>query len=257
MENTTMTKAESLEVLFNENTTDVNKNQSYKDSFKEYDLPEKYFLLEMYSKQKELQQFLADRGKTQAFPTNVYNVRQQDVQLAIYHLFCMQIEFQEMCIELKKLTEVTEVTDVNPIDTRYELIDMFFFMFNVGIYTGLDMVAVLNEIDTFTKSELIPNEEYVYDIADINYAIHKLMNYIDSLPWKAWKEYDYRTCFNNLDIATQYYAYALDAMVRWAKVVLKEDDRSLFNLYMNKWEENRRRQIDKNSGYLLNVDTAE
>ena len=87
---------EALDTLFNENNADVNKNQDYKSNFQEFELPNKYYLIEMYNKQRELQQFLADKGKTKPFPFVRSNARQDDIQLAIYHLFCMQIEYQEI-----------------------------------------------------------------------------------------------------------------------------------------------------------------
>ena len=98
-------KHEALELLFNENNADQNKNQDYKKEFKEFDLPNKYFLMEMYSKQKELQSFLASKGKTKSFPDRMSNATQKDIELAIYHLFCMQIEHQELKAELAKIVK--------------------------------------------------------------------------------------------------------------------------------------------------------
>lgn len=242
-----MTK-DALDLLFTENIADQKKNQSYKDSFEEYDLPNKYFLLEMYNKQKELQTFLAERGKTEIFPQIITDVTQPNVQLAIYHLFCMQIEYQELKVELSKLADDP---DTDSIDARYELIDMFFFMFNVGIYTGIDMLSVVNKIEE-SDPVIDPNAKYSYNDTDlIDYAIADLMNYIDKLPWKAWKEYDLaKFDFSNDSIITLY-AEAVGSMVRWAKNIFKENDKSLFDLYMNKWVENRRRQVDIDSGYIL------
>ena len=247
-----MTK-EALDMLFKENVADQKKNQSYKDNFKEYELPDKYFLLEMYNKQKELQTFLAERGKTEVFPQIVTDVIQPNVQLAIYHLFCMQIEFNELKVELNKLSESLD-DKIDTIDARYELIDMFFFMFNVGIYTGLDMMAVVNRIDEFTKGvPSAPDQQRIAftNVYSINFAIEQLMNYIDKLPWKAWKEYDLSTFDYTNPQIIEYYASAVNAIVEWAKEIFGETDKSLFDLYMNKWEENRRRQIDINSGYIL------
>ena len=243
-----MTKEKALDLLFKENTEDLKKNQSYKDNFKEYELPSKYFLLEMYNRQKQLQMFLADRGKTSKFPNQVKDLRQEDVQLAIYHLFCMQIEFNELKIELHKLFEDKEA---DTIDARYELIDMFFFMFNVGIYTGLDILAVVDYIDTLCVA-VDPPEKQITNVTDIDNAIYELMNYLDKLPWKAWKEYDYFTFdFYNPQIIMSY-GNAIKYMLTFAKEVFKETEQSLFNLYMNKWEENKRRQMDLSSGYILN-----
>lgn len=245
-----MTK-DALDMLFKENIADQKKNQSYKDNFKEYELPDKYFLLEMYNKQKELQTFLAERGKTEIFPQVITDVIQPNVQLAIYHLFCMQIEFNELKVELNKLANDLD-GNTDTIDARYELIDMFFFMFNVGIYTGLDMMAVVNKIDEFTKAEIREDQRSSYtNVSSINFAIEQLMNYIDKLPWKAWKEYNLATFDYTNPQIIEYYASAVNAIVNWAKEMFNETDKSLFDLYMNKWEENRRRQIDKNSGYIL------
>lgn len=244
-----MTK-EALDLLFKENKADQKKNQSYKDTFKEYELPDKYFLLEMYNKQKELQTFLAERGKTEVFPQLVSDVLQKNVQLAIYHLFCMQVEFLELKAELNKLSADSS-DEPNTIDARYELIDMFFFMFNVGIYTGLDMLSVVNRVDERVRSGDQNHPRSWADVSEINYAIENLMNYIDKLPWKAWKEYDYSSFdFSNPELVDDY-ATAVYYMVEYAKKAFDETDKSLFDLYMNKWEENRRRQMDINSGYIL------
>ena len=100
---TTEEKSEALDILFTENNADQNKNQDYKDSFQEFDLPEKYYLLEMYNKQKELQQFLANKGKTEVFPSIVTDVTQPNVQLAIYHLFCIFINKIGVLCKFQKL----------------------------------------------------------------------------------------------------------------------------------------------------------
>lgn len=251
---------QALDLLFNENTEDKTKVQSYKDTFKEFELPSKYYMLEMYNKQKELQQFLADRRKTSFFPSKLEHVEQRDVQLAIYHLFCMQVEFAELREELNQLAVLSE-KDANYqsklLDARYELIDMFFFMFNVGIYTGLNMQKV---VDTISRECVFHDasshgKQICTDIGNLNYAVAKLMNYIDKLPWKAWKEYDYKEMYSRLayeDQVVQEYASAIHAVTEWSKLVFAETDESLFNLYMNKWEENHRRQLDINAGYVLN-----
>lgn len=248
---TTEEKNEALDILFTENNADQNKNQNYKDNFQEFDLPEKYYLLEMYNKQKELQQFLANKGKTEAFPGIVTDVTQSNVQLAIYHLFCMQIEFQELKVELQKLAEQNQESELNTIDARYELIDMFFFMFNVGIYTGLDIMAVVNKIEEYVKTFInVPIEQWS-DVKYINNSIENLMNYIDKLPWKAWKDYDLTNYNFTSPNIIEYYSLALYNMVIYAKFAFKETNKSLFDLYMNKWIENKRRQEDINSGYVL------
>lgn len=250
---------EALDTLFNENNADVNKNQDYKSNFQEFELPNKYYLIEMYNKQRELQQFLADRGKTKPFPFVRSNARQDDIQLAIYHLFCMQIEYQELKIELNKISQYEEenpgngVPDEITISARYELIDMFFFMFNVGIYSGLDINEVVNYIENNDEQAIVDKNS----TALIDKAINSLLNYIDKLPWKAWKEYDYSRFYamSMLDkqMIIKAYADALKFIVNWAKAVFAETDKSLFDLYMNKWIENKRRQEDINSGYILST----
>lgn len=248
---------EALDTLFNENSADVNKNQDYKENFKEFELPKKYFLIEMYNKQKELQQFLADKGKTNAFPEKMSDARLTDIQTAIYHLFCMQIEHQELKVEMNKILQwKTENGDNIPeeltISARYELIDMFFFMFNVGIYSGLDITEVVNYRENNDENAMIDASSTM----NLEVAIERLLDYVDKLPWKAWKEYDYTTFYNmsqlNKRQIIKAYGEALNEMVSWAKVTFGETDKSLFDLYMNKWVENKRRQEDINSGYILN-----
>lgn len=251
------TLKENLDMLFNENTEDQTKNQDYKNNWKEYELPEKYFILEMYNKQKELQQFLAKKGKTSNFPSVQQNTVQSDVQLAIYHLFCMQVEYQELKHELEIIQKYEQEENATKdwTDARFELIDMFFFMFNVGIYTGLDIMSVINTVEELDWA--IPNLENWTDTTIISEAIDNIMNYIDKLPWKAWKEYDYSNfIWDNYSIKKSY-AIALWKMITWAKQRFNETDKSLFNLYMNKWEENRRRQEDINSGYILSQENSE
>lgn len=251
---------EALDTLFTENNADTSKNQEYKENFQEFELPKKYFLIEMYNKQKELQQFLADRGKTKTFPDRMSVARQEDIQLAIYHLFCMQIEHQELKVELAKIVQykaennnTTEIPNDLTISARYELIDMFFFMFNVGIYSGLDITEVVNYIESNDEQGIIdPSSTY-----NLEYAIENLLNYIDKLPWKAWKEYSYSDFYTNMTTFDKQqiikaYADALKEIVSWGKVAFNETDKSLFDLYMNKWVENKRRQEDINSGYVLN-----
>ena len=246
----TKEKEKALNLLFTENKEDVNKNQDYKNNFKEYSLPVHYYLVEMYNKQKELQKFLADKGKTCAFPELYTQVKQSDVQLAIYHLFCMQVEKEELLAELDKCQSGDD-----EISAKYELIDMFFFMFNVGIYTGLDINKVFNNI----VEDLVVIENTPYDHSfdkPLLEAINtSLTNYIDKLPWKAWKDYDYNTFYLKLGFTECYiyYAQAVLDLVKWAKRAFNQDLISLYNFYMNKWEENKRRQEDLTSGYVLNT----
>ena len=77
------------------------------------------------------------------------------------------------------------------------------------------------------------------------------MNYIDKLPWKAWKDYDLANYNFTSPNIIEYYSLALYNMVIYAKFAFKETNKSLFDLYMNKWIENKRRQEDINSGYVL------
>ena len=37
--------------------------------------------------------------------------RQEDIQLAIYHLFCMQIEHQELKVELAKIVQYMQTLE--------------------------------------------------------------------------------------------------------------------------------------------------
>lgn len=268
-----MSKTKIIDQLFSENEADKTKDQSYKDTLKEYDLPEKYYLLEMYNKQKELQEFLATKGRTGSIPPALSAVRQTDVQLAIYHLYCMQVELKELQVELKKIEDFAQCCPISKaslvsetedklIDARFELIDLFFFMFNVGIYTAVDIYKVVDIV-----SERIQNTPVFCDkdqqmirtsSEDLTNAIDSLINYIDKLPWKAWKEYDYEDNYKKLVIANnttldnspiKLYASAVSSVIYWAHNYLDEDATSLFNLYMHKWNENKRRQIDVHSGY--------
>ena len=78
---------------------------------------------------------------------------------------------------------------------------------------------------------------------------------IDKLPWKAWKEYDYSTFYNKSPYEMKSiiidYAIALRLCIAWGQSTFNETIKSLFDLYMNKWEENKRRQEDPDSGYVL------
>lgn len=268
-----MSKTKIIDQLFSENEADKTKDQSYKDTLKEYDLPEKYYLLEMYNKQKELQEFLATKGRTGSIPPALSAVRQTDVQLAIYHLYCMQVELKELQVELKKIEDFAQCCPISKsslisedgdklIDARFELIDLFFFMFNVGIYTAVDIYKVVDIVSERIKNTPVfcDNGQQMIRTSseDLTNAIDLLIDYIDKLPWKAWKEYDYEDNYKKLVIANnttldnspiKLYASAISSVIYWAHNYLDEDATSLFNLYMHKWNENKRRQIDVHSGY--------
>jgi intergrase/recombinase len=120
------------------------------------------------------------------------NATQKDIELAIYHLFCMQVEHQELKVELAKIIKFkaenapdVEVPEDLKISARYELIDIFFFMFNVGIYSGININDVVNYTENNTEIGIIDS----YGTANLEFAVQYLLNYIDKLPWKAWKEY--------------------------------------------------------------------
>ena len=248
---------EVLDVLFNENLEDINKIQDYKDNFKTFDLDKNYYLLEMYNRQKQLQEFLGEKGKTNKFPDNFYRLEQKDVQLAIYHLFCMEIEYEELKVEIEKFKNKKNLEKKDLLSVRFELIDMFFFMFNVGIYTGIDFNFILNRYSSFLSVRPIIESDNIelkkIDFSYIDETFSYLRNYIDKLPWKAWKEYDYSKKREELSTNKQldYYCRAIAKILDWSYIYLHEDLYSLFQLYMNKWEENHRRQSDIESGYIL------
>lgn len=266
-------KQNALNMLFQENPIEKKKDESYKENIKNFSLPNKYYLLEMFKKQKELQEFLKEKGKTGHIPSNAANVRQPDINLSIYHHFCMQVEYEELKVELdqflNKIDDNNNDKEKSLLEVKFELIDMLFFMFNVGIYTGINFDKVLDclsndeeflipSIDTIENKEDINN----YSLEDLNYCSIKLLNYIQSLPWKAWREYDYEICAKEMAVNNEIkapnspikiYAGAIFMYLKWSSNALSAGVEELYNLYMNKWEENMRRQQDENSDYLLNT----
>lgn len=141
----------------------------------------------------------------------------------------------------KKLSEshcLAQIADAKR-EMQYEYIDIWHFLMNVFLYTGIDETEI--KLGDFEVDYLKSIEEYW---AELSYWIGR---YINALPYKHWKTYkDYHIdgaelalCFEN----------AVAVFVKLG-AVLDVDKCLFFDLYCSKNEENIKRQEEVSKGYV-------
>lgn len=124
-------------------------------------------------------------------------------------------------------------------EMQYEYIDIWHFLMNVFLYTGIDDTEI--KLGDFETDYLKSADEYW---SELSYWVGR---YINALPYKHWKTYkDYQIddaelalCFEN----------AVAVFVKLG-AVLGVDKNLFFDLYCSKNEENIKRQEEASKGYV-------
>lgn len=141
----------------------------------------------------------------------------------------------------KKLSEshcLAQITDAKR-EMQYEYIDIWHFLMNVFLYTGIDETEI--KLGDFEVDYLKSIEEYW---AELSYWIGR---YINALPYKHWKTYkDYHIDDTELALCFE------NAVAVFVKLgaVLDVDKCLFFDLYCSKNEENIKRQEEVSKGYV-------
>lgn len=240
--------------MFTENELEKIKDQSYQDREVKTDLLEgSNFISEMYNKQYKLQKLMKDKGRTLLLPDitkDQEDVNEDTVALSIYHFFCMQTEEEELKQELRRCRELVDCTK----EVEYELIDIAFFLFNVGIYSGINIEKVLNSDYPWYDYE----QDEIWTIEQLISMLNSsVINFIDKLPWKSWRTYNLTKWHEEDRFRSNIfmlYATCINDYLKLSWRILTSHHNNfenyLYGLYCNKWQENWDRQFDKNKGYV-------
>ena len=141
----------------------------------------------------------------------------------------------------KKLSEsscLAQIADAKR-EMQYEYIDIWHFLMNVFLYTGIDATDIkLGDFET----DYAPSIEESW--SELSYWIGR---YINNLPYKHWKTYkDYQ--INDEELALCF-ENAIAVFVKLG-VALGVNNELFFDLYCSKNEENIKRQEEASKGYV-------
>lgn len=240
--------------MFKENELEKIKDQSYQDrEVLVNELGDKNFIIEMYNKQYQLQKLMKDKGRTLVLPDitkDQEDVTKECIYQSVYHFFCMQTEEEELRAEFNKCAVSVDAVK----ELEYELIDIVFFLFNTGIYAGIDINKVVNSNCRWWEYEV----DEIYTIKELVDMLNSsVINFIDKLPWKSWRTYDMDKWLNEDRIKNNIwdlYAECINLYLKLSWRLLTSHHNNfenyLYGLYCNKWQENWDRQFDKNKGYV-------
>lgn len=204
----------------------------------------------MFLLQRSLQEHVAE-NKNQKKPHEL--TIQEGIDLSIYHWGCTTTEFFEMGERLNDFNwELDRIDPDDKLEIQYEYIDMWHFIMNQFIYSGIteiDLDYTLQECYDLEVSNNYLNLDLFSALtaywADISYVWGKYLNH---LPYKKWKKYSEED-YNNIDKEIQYkLSKVIITVFIKIGILLDIDKEHFFNLYISKNEENIARQ-DKGGIY--------
>lgn len=222
--------------------TSLHPNAVCADIIKKYTYREDAlnYMLQM---QNSLQEFVASKRGTKAPKSEMTDFERS--QEAIYFWGCATTEWYELvdAIEIyrDKKVDNKNQNEINNAkhEMQFEYIDIWHFMMNVFLYTGIDETEIV--FSDFCSAQLKNIEEYW---AELTYWIGR---YINALPFKRWKTYkDYKISDEELALCFE------NALAVFFNIghVLGIDKEQFFNLYCSKNEENIKRQEETAKGYV-------
>ena len=212
-----------------ENTcSDLYKKTQYREDALNY----------MLQMQRDLQVYIGNkRGNKHPLSEMTDQARADE---AIYFWGCATTEWYELIDSRDKYLFIDN-SEKQKLEMQYELIDIWHFLMNVFLYTGIDSSEA-------TLADVY-NQDYIEDTIEHHWAelSYWVGNYINSLPYKHWKTYkEYKiddkelaNCFSNI----------LTIFVHIA-VELGIDKEKFFDLYVSKNAENIERQNNESKNYI-------
>lgn len=151
--------------------------------------------------------------------------------MVVYWRHCAQSEVDE-------LLEWFDTPNSDLVELQMEVSDILHFVFNMAISVGLHNQAVQELMHgfTWTAEESISEEVVIRRCVDFSKAMTK---FIDTLPWKTWKNYTGRVV-STLDMQVSYATMLRDLMLLAG--ALGMDLQRVVNVYCAKNKENHARQ---------------
>lgn len=159
---------------------------------------------------------------------------------AIYFWGCATTEWYEL-IDARDKYLFVDASPAQKLEMQFEFIDIWHFMMNVFLYTGIDASST-----TLTK---IYEGEYVPDTIEHNWAelSYWVGNYINNLPYKRWKTYkEYEIDTSEL---AKSFTNIISLFVHIA-VELGITKELFYDLYVSKNAENIERQTNESKNYI-------
>lgn len=132
-------------------------------------------------------------------------------------------------------------TQTAKLELQYEYIDIWHFLMNIFLYTGIQDVSLI-DFKKFGKTANYKSIDMCW--SEMSYWVGR---YVNSLPYKHWKTYkDYEIPKSHLEIC---FEHILEIFVTLGNL-LDIDHEMFFDLYCSKNEENVERQNDESKGYV-------
>lgn len=224
-------------------TNKVNPDNTCASLIKDYEYREDA-LSYMLQMQNSLQEFVGKK-RGNKFPQSEMTDFERAKE-AIYFWGAATTEWYELIDAEDKYVEMLSMhgddhilTTNAKLEMQYEFIDIWHFLMNIFLYTGIDSTDI--KMEDFNNDYTLPIDE---EWANLSYWIGR---YINALPYKHWKTYkDYK--INNEELAICFE----NAIASFVKIgaALDVDTKLFFNLYCSKNEENIKRQEEASKGYV-------
>lgn len=155
-------------------------------------------LNEMLAMQNSLQEFMEERGR-HAAPSNKETTYHEKALSAIYFWGCVTTEHFEMMEALQphmeKGLKLKDLDQETLLEIQYEYIDMWHFLMNVVLFSGIDQTNIGQFEEFFDPLKTITTDVEL-DQAVSNVSAHfgilsaNVGQLINNLPFKVWKNYD-------------------------------------------------------------------
>lgn len=194
----------------------------------------------MLQMQYDLQKFVANKRGNLAPDADVslFELAKE----SIYYWGCVTTEYAELqerdWVKFLNEKKTTGQDNKGLLETQFEYIDMFHFIMNFFIFSGINKVDITLECMFRDTPELIYTPTKTLEDA-WSYLCVSVGEFIDMLPYKHWKTYDNPTV--NMDILKNKANEILFIFVYMGKA-LDIDSQRFFDLYISKNKENINRQ---------------
>jgi dimeric dUTPase (all-alpha-NTP-PPase superfamily) len=223
----------------------VNPDNACSQLIKSYEY-RKDALQYMFNMQQNLQEFIA--SKKGGLPPGKGDFR-EEIDLAIYYFGCTTTEFFEFGERLNDFEwDWSAIGPDDKLEIQYEYIDMWHFIMNQFLYTGitgLDIDLILEDVYKIKTSLSIDDQQN-----DLLLSTQKLWSnfsfiwgsYLNNLPYKKWKKYN-DNAMDDVDKERQLTLaiVMIRRFIQFGKII-DIDAQHFYNLYVSKNEENISRQ---------------
>lgn len=201
----------------------------------------------MFNMQRNLQEYIA--GKKGGIIPGKGDFR-DEIDLAIYYFGCTTTEFFEFGERLNDFGwDWVAIDPDEKLEIQYEYIDMWHFIMNQFLHTGLTELDITLALDEVYNGKVSSVSQY-YKQSDLLDTTEKFWSsfsyiwgkYVNNLPYKKWKTYE-DDAMSRVDKTEQIKMAELMIydFIKFGKTI-DIDPEHFYNLYVSKNEENISRQ---------------